>query len=226
MCIASAVIIAAIGVAVYLGTAYSTKEVSIASFDNKVTLSLGKHKVDKIRGIGYRYRDITFSTKGNSVAELLDGSDMTVGKISYGSGGGESYLLLYEGYYFIVTVSRRDGISVTIENAYCEVAETPGFVSVPYVASYYQIYFSAEFENNFQKWSKFDFCNDFTSLANLYANINPEYLVGIDLAEKTITLNYCFYDYFAQEIRTDKNLVLKCNDEGVEFLWADSGTDE
>jgi hypothetical protein len=229
VCIISVVLIIGIGLGVYFSIANSKKEVSITSFDGKITLSLGKHKVGKITADGY-YHNVSFSTKNDSLIELIDNSDMVIEKVSYGDKIGESYLLFYEGYYFVVVISRRNEVFVSVQNAYCEVVAMSGFLYVPYVSFFDQVYFTQEFENDdsrrFRAWSGFEFAQNFTELATLYANIRPEYLVGIDLIEKTITLNYFFSDYAAKEIRTDKNLVLKCNNEGVEFIWVDSETNE
>jgi hypothetical protein len=227
VCIVSIVIIIGAGLGVYFAVANGRKEVSIASFDDKVTLSFGKYKIGKITSGGY-YRNISFMAKDDTIIEFIDNSDMVVEKVTYTDGG--SYLLLYKGYYFIVSVGKRNGVSVTIQNAYCEVSAMAGFIYVPYISAVDSVNFTKEFENDysmrFRSWSRFEFANNFTELANLYANISPEYLVDIDLFGKTITLNYFFSDYTAKEIRTDKNLVLKCNEEGVEFLWVDSDANE
>lgn len=217
-----AIIVAlSVGFGAYFGVAMSKKEIAVASFDGKVSLSFGKHRVGRVTEVEH-YHYISFTPKDNSMIDAIENSDIFAAKREYDNGQ-TKYLLLYEGYYFIA-LKNTDG-SITISNAYCEVVAAEGFAYTPFLCEGNQVYFTSDnaSENeNFMQWSYLDFADDFTSLVNFYNNINPEYLIDINAEAKTISLNYFLVLNGVKEIRTDKKLTLVCNDDGIDFMWEDN----
>lgn len=191
-------------------------EIYAMSFDEQIKFSLGKYKVEAFNVSSYNGNSITNTPNAKKILEesVLNSSYLYDSyEVYYNNYSCTYYIMLYEGYYFVVWI---DSIGqLVIENVVSEfsAAATEFFFTFPKLDIT-----PMENEENYYTWQEIG-VNDFAELVIWYSNLKNSYC-EINEETKTIKLNCCDANNF-RKVTTSFPITIKAESNGL-YLSFDS----
>ena len=193
-------------------------EIYAMSFDEQIKFSLGKYKVEAFKVSSYNGNSIT---KVRNAQKILDERIVNSPyfydsyKVYYNNYSCINYIMLYEGYYFVVWIDSTG--QLVIENMVGEfsAATTEFFFTFPKLDIA-----PVENEGNYYTWQEIG-VNDFAELVTLYSNLKSSYC-EINEETKTIKLNCCDANNF-RDITTSFPITIKADSNGLYLLFDGEG---
>ena len=191
-------------------------EIYAMSFDEQIKFSLGKYKVESFNISSYNGNSITKTSNAQKILEerILNSSYLYDSyEVYYSNYSCTHYIMLYEGYYFVVWV---DSIGqLVIENMVSEfsTATTEFFFIFPKLDIN-----PMENEENYYTWQEIG-VNDFAELVAFYSNLKNNYC-EINEETRTVKLNCCDANNFG-DITTSYPITIKSESNGL-YLSFDS----
>ncbi|MDR0696533.1 MAG: hypothetical protein LBF68_03180 [Christensenellaceae bacterium] len=218
------IVIIAISLSTYFIIANAKKEISIESFDDKVTMSFGSHKVGNIY-YDFHYNYMRFSAKDGTFLEFILNSEYLVQKAN-GNKDYNIYLFLYDNYYF--TVRQEPNNVFFVHSAYITIGKlNESDIDFPILTSPDDQYKSFEDPSDtvYLTWDSILFYDNFQAFVETFKNINQEYVGSINETDQVVRL-FAYTRNSDSEleefiIRKDKNLVITPHENGLKLVWED-----
>lgn len=207
------------GLILFFTLANRKTEIYAMSFDEQIKFSLGEYEVEEFNVSSRNGNSITKTKNAQGILdkEIINSPYLYDSyEVQYKNYSCTNYIMLYEGYYFVVWIDSSE--QLVIENMICEfsAATTEFFFTFPKLDIA-----PMENEENYYTWEEIG-VTSFTELVALYSNVKSSYC-EIDEESQTIKLNCCdannFRDIitsFPITIEADSNgLYLSFNSEGM-----------
>lgn len=218
ICIVTLFAITLIGLILFFTLANRRTEIYAISYDEQIKFSLGKYEVESFNVSSRNGNSITKTKSAKEILEkkIIDSPYLYASHdVQYKNYSCINYIVLYDGYYFVVWIDSSE--QLVIENMVAEfhTATTEFFFTFPKLDLT-----CAENDENYYIWEEIG-VNDFTKLATMYSNLKNSYC-EIDEETKTIKLNCCDANNF-RDITTSFPITIKADSNGLYLLFDSEG---
>ncbi|MDR0751334.1 MAG: hypothetical protein LBF12_01910 [Christensenellaceae bacterium] len=204
---------------IYFGVVYKKTEITIKSFDRKVTLSLGKHRIGRITEDNH-YNNIVFYEKEDSVLKTILNNRSLISTRTV-STGDTIYLLLYNNYYYTVWCKNNDKYFI-IHSAYITLSgQYYPDLHIPIIAEDSHTVADIVDGTNIARteWRSLYSYDDFDMVIESIKNVNQDYVADINEDERVIRLYpYARIDSDEYSIVRDVVVIVTEYEGGLQFV--------